>query len=239
MTAAFPGSTGGPTDDSAHNPERCKVVAYCDTIPMILGVPPSQPYTLTVTTSFEHLEGVNDLDIYYWQGIGENTRDQFDDKPVWTRMDRSATGSMPEERSFLDLPPTSETVHYVIVVLNWSGYSAYKVKGEISPNTLPANDRTPVPRQIADSNPKPAARGKPPAAAGVPTISEGDAAGPRFIEEHSRYGNLEELPPVANRDRDDSESERSRTFPMVAAIVLVALGGGVFAFRFIRSRSAS
>lgn len=231
------------------NPENCKTLPSCDTIPMIIDIPADASYKLIITLSFEHLEGGNDLDAYFFNDVlepdptgqksdtctpapGEETRcKRF-------RMGNAATGGEPEVAKFADLYPTSPDNVYWIVINCFSGATSYKIKAEVSQPKLGVfdfDDPQRSPRALV--SPSKSSPSKPVSGGStLPQVPEPVVdTGPK-VKVPGPDGELTEMPLTAIKGQATPEKAPDRTPLIVITIAVVVMGLATFVFFKIRGR---
>lgn len=226
--------------------EECRTTAAasCDTIPFILDVPKGFIHLTILTMSFDHGDpgdtgvGANDLDLFVYEWNGKtNTAGA----PVYESVGSAASQSQPEVFKVADIPARSADNPYWLVVVNFTGSSAYTMKGELRPQSqdfsVPGSGSTPRPRQITTQPTKPAI---PKAAeSSLPQFSEAENEKLPAVKVPGADGELAELPLVAIRGQVQEQKASNRTPLVIGTVALLALAAATFAFFFIRSRRRS
>lgn len=220
--------------------EECRTLNSCDTIPFNLDIPNKFIHLTILTLSFEHAGSANDLDMFVY----ENQQDE-DGHDVL--VGSAASQAMPEVFKVADIPGTTtrsgleKDAPYWIVIVNFTGSTAYTLKGELRPQssdfTVPSSGAAPRPRQIATEAPKPTVPRA--AESSLPQVTQAEEDKLPTVKEAGADGELTDLPLVAIRGQAREQEAPNRTPLVIATIVLLALAGGTFAFFFIRSRRAS
>lgn len=219
---------------------RCKTLPTCDAIPITLTYPEKYLTLTRITVFFEHAEGANDLDVYFFQEEIKTNPDGTKTS-TFTQIGSAASAGEPEQARFGDLNPSREDLKYWMTVVCFTGTSAYRVKGELFPAAsaeyTSGSGALPRPRQIQEPAKPPAP--KPDFSSSLPKVPEAETEKLPPVKEPGADGELVELPLVAIRGQAREETAPNRTPLIVATIALLALAGGTFAFFYIRSRRAT
>jgi hypothetical protein len=237
--------------DATMGPEQCKTAAYCDTIPMSFSATPGQltSFALQISWSLDARPegdpagaGSTDLDIYLYKDEIQTTRDQqgnATEEHVYTIEGNAATSHQPELILLADMRPSSPTLKYWIVVLQWSGTSPYHFKAKYAEGSVPdlsefegiGNRPFKLPTGSA-FNPKTGAL------ALKPKADEAVAEGPGLpnVKVPGPDGELSDYGLLAVKGQATEQRRRNMTPLIVLVVALLILGGSTFAFFYVRSR---
>lgn len=214
-------------------PDHCRLATTCDTVPIILEVPPAN-YRLIVTISWEvqnveDVYAVPDIDVYLWE-----ERTNREGQLEWGVAGTSSSAGMPEVIKLADLAPTSKTLGYYLTPLNWAGEPTnYTVKVEYFLSTRPER------RSSTTSRPTFPSEGISKAQAQAIKAAQGSAEPPAEILEPVKFpgpdGELVEMT-LTNIRGEAAGRQEDRTPLVLGVIVLLAFAGGTFLFFFIRNR---